>query len=110
METLNFQKIIIVLLSPLQFDKISYGELRKELLFDFERQRFSVFLVGWRGLTRFHSILIDIAIRDGLVWLEEDNTELEIANLLVERGIPNEKIVLGFHAPYKRPYTGFAVG
>ena len=28
---------------------------------------------------------------------------------LQEHGIPKEDIVLGFHAPYKRPDTGYAV-
>ena len=104
------QQIIVNLLEPMQFDEISYGHLWKELIFDLERQQFTVLLVGWRGLTRFHSVLIHIAIRGDFVWLEEDNTELEIANLLVERGIAKERIVLGFQPPYKRPYTGFATG
>jgi hypothetical protein len=110
MEDLKYQKIIIELLSPMQHDKISYGNIWKELIFDLERQQFTVLMVGWREMTRFHSVLIHIAIRGGLVWVEEDNTELEIARLLVELGIPKEHIVLGFHAPYKRPYTGFATG
>jgi hypothetical protein len=29
---------------------------------------------------------------------------------LVALGVPKEDIVLAFHAPYKRPYTGFGVG
>lgn len=30
-------------------------------------------------------------------------------NELVEWGVPKEDIVLAYHAPYKRQYTGFAV-
>ncbi len=104
------QKIIVDLLEPMQFDKISYGNLWKEVIFDLERQHFQVLLVGWRGSTRFHSVLIHIAIREDFIWLEEDNTELDIAHLLVEQGIPKERIVLGFQPPYKRPYTGFGLG
>jgi hypothetical protein len=33
-----------------------------------------------------------------------------MANELVALGVPKEDIVLAFHAPYKRQYTGFAVG
>jgi hypothetical protein len=33
-----------------------------------------------------------------------------MANELVELGVPKEDIILAFHAPYKRPYTGFGVG
>ncbi|MBL7066116.1 MAG: XisI protein [Anaerolineae bacterium] len=33
--------------------------------------------------------------------------EVGVANELVELGVP--KAVLAYHAPYERPYTGFAV-
>jgi XisI protein len=38
-----------------------------------------------------------------------DGTEEGIANELVELGIPKQAIVLGYHAPYDRQYTDFAV-
>lgn len=37
-----------------------------------------------------------------------DGTEIGMANELADMGIPKDDIVLGFQAPYKRPYTGFA--
>jgi len=42
---------------------------------------------------------------DGKIWIQYDGIEEAIANVLVERGVPKQDIV----APYKRPYTGFAV-
>ena len=39
---------------------------------------------------------------------QHDGTEEGIANRLVTLGVPKDHIVLAFHAPYKRPYTGFA--
>jgi hypothetical protein len=43
------------------------------------------------------------------VWIQHDATDVGIANELLARGVPKEDIVLAFHPPYKRPYTGFAV-
>ena len=31
-----------------------------------------------------------------------------VADELIERGVAQEDIVLGFQPPYARPYTGFA--
>jgi hypothetical protein len=104
------QKAILDVLETMQDVKIAYGEIAHQLIVDLERQRFQVMLIGWKGKTRYHSVLVHIAIRNNLIWIEEDNTELEIANLLVERGVPKERIVLGYHAMYMRPYTGFATG
>lgn len=38
-----------------------------------------------------------------------DGTEDGIAPELIQSGIPKEDIVLGFHEPSIRQYTGFAV-
>lgn len=46
---------------------------------------------------------------DGKVWVQRDGTEDGIANELVQAGIAKEDIVLGFHKPAVRPYTGSAV-
>ena len=40
--------------------------------------------------------------------MQHDGTEEGVAALLAERGVPKSDIVLGFQAPYKRKYTGFA--
>ena len=49
-------------------------------------------------------------IKDEKIWIQYDGTEIGTANELVELGVPKEDIILAFHAPYKRPYTGFGVG
>ena len=36
-------------------------------------------------------------------------TEIGVANELVEQGVPKKDIVLGFHIPYRRQFTEFAV-
>lgn len=44
------------------------------------------------------------------IWIQRDGTEIGIANELIVAGVAKEDIVLGFHAPYKRQFTDFAVG
>ena len=45
---------------------------------------------------------------DGKIWLQQNNTDILIADELIENGIPKDKIVLGFIAPSERLSTGFA--
>ena len=52
--------------------------------------------------------VLTVELKDGKLWIQHDGTEEGIANRLVENGVPKEHIVLAFHAPYKRPYTGYA--
>jgi hypothetical protein len=58
----------------------------------------------------YHWLRNSIDIKGSKVWIQANNTDLDIAADLVTAGVPKEDIVLAFHAPYKRPYTGFAVG
>jgi XisI protein len=43
------------------------------------------------------------------IWVQEDATDYDLVGVLEDKGIPKSDIVLAFHAPYKRPYTGYAI-
>ncbi|KAF3885538.1 hypothetical protein DA73_0400008760 [Tolypothrix bouteillei VB521301] len=38
-----------------------------------------------------------LEIKDSKIWIQHDGTEVGIATLLLEQGVPKEDIVLGFH-------------
>jgi len=80
------------------------------IIFDTERNHYQLLTLGWRDeLKRIMDIIVHIDIIDGKIWVQRDFTEPSITDQLIERGVPNSDIVLGFHPPYKRPYTEFAV-
>ena len=80
-------------------------------IFDAEQDHYLLMSVGWyKTLNRSYGILIHIDIKNEKLWIECNNTEDEIGDELVELGVEKSDIVLAFHAPYKRQYTGFAVG
>ncbi|MCS6861409.1 MAG: XisI protein [Abditibacteriales bacterium] len=87
----------------------AYGQMEMETIFDTERDHYELVALGWQGKRRVHACLIHIDIRGDKVWLQHDSTDAEIAKALVEKGIPQEDIVLGFHPEHWRQYTGFAV-
>ena len=90
--------------------KPSVGEVEVEAVFDDNSRHYELMYAGWNGFHRIHGSVIHVDIRDGKVWIQHDGTEGGIANDLIERGIPEKSIVLGFHHPHKRPHTPFAVG
>ncbi|WP_407919794.1 element excision factor XisI family protein [Dolichospermum compactum] len=55
-------------------------------------------------------ILLIIIVANPMIWIQRDGTEIGIANELMAADVSKEDIVLGFHDPYKRQFTGFAVG
>ncbi len=91
---------------------ISYAnqDLKREVLADRKRNHFQLFFIGWEGNKFYHDIVLHFDIKEnGKVWIQQNNTELQVADELINRGVIHEDIVLGFRHPQIRPYTGFAV-
>ena len=80
-----------------------------EKIYSDELGHYQVMYIGWEGKRRVHGMVLHLDIIGDKVWIQHDGTEDGVADELVEAGIPKDKIVLAFHAPYKRQYTGFAV-
>jgi XisI protein len=90
--------------------KPSYGDLEYQTVFDDAQQRYQVLVIGWLE-QRYHcQVIVHVEINQSLVWLQQDLTDANVAELLIEHGISRDRIVLGFQAPYKRGDHGFATG
>jgi len=64
---------------------------------------------GWSNKHRYYGAVLHFDIKDGKIWIQHNGTENDIAAELMELGVAKDDIVLAFHAPQLRKYTGFAV-
>jgi hypothetical protein len=87
----------------------AYGEIESRLIMDRSTDQYLLVNVGWDAGRRIHSCLIHIEIIDRKIWIQRDGTEEGIAKTLVQKGIQKDQIVLAFHVPERRQYTGYAV-
>jgi hypothetical protein len=79
-----------------------------ELIFDSENDRYLLLDVGWRRTKRVHHCIFHFDIKGDKIWLQENNTDLEVDRELEEMGISKKEIVVGFHHPSLREYSDFA--
>jgi hypothetical protein len=79
-----------------------------QYIFDREHDHYQLFQVGWDLYEWVHGCILHLDIKNGKIWVQHNGTELPIAEEFVTLGVPKDDIVLGFQAPYKRQYTGFA--
>jgi hypothetical protein len=108
-ETATWADIVKRIIREYAAIKPANGEIEVETVFDDEGGHYEMVYAGWNGSRRIHGSVIHVDIRDGKIWIQHDGTEDGIANELLEAGIPAEQIVLAFHHPRKRQFTGFAV-
>jgi hypothetical protein len=85
------------------------SDIECQVVFDAEHDHYQLLDVGWDGLKRVYNCFIHIDIKDSKIWIQRNMTEADLAQELVEMGVPKEDIVLGLHPPYKRPLTGYGV-
>jgi hypothetical protein len=80
-----------------------------QIVLDTENDHYQIIDVGWQDLHRIYACYIHLDIKDNKIWIQHNMTEFDIAQELVERGVPTSDIILGLHPPYKRPYTKYGV-
>ncbi|NEU72009.1 XisI protein [Hassallia byssoidea VB512170] len=85
-------------------------ELEMQTVFDTMRDHYQLIYVGWDKGKRVFGPVMHLDIKNGKIWIQWNGTEDDIAAELVEMGVAKEDIVLGFHTPYMRSFTDFAVG
>ncbi|MFN5515036.1 MAG: XisI protein [Cyanobacteriota bacterium] len=79
-----------------------------ELVFDPENDRYLLLDVGWAGEKRVHHCIFHFDIKNEKIWLQENNTDIEVDQELEEMGISKKEIVVGFHPPLMRQYSDYA--
>lgn len=80
-----------------------------QLAMDDETGQYLMLHNAWVNQKRNYGCFLHLSIRNGKIYVENDGTDPGFTLELLDVGIPKEDIVLAFHAPIKRPYTGFAV-
>jgi hypothetical protein len=84
-------------------------EIEQQLIFDTVSDHYQLMYVGWKNRRRQHGCVLHLDIKNNKIWIQHDGTEVGIADELVKLGVPKEDIVLAFHEPLVREYTGLAI-
>ena len=85
------------------------GKIETEVIFDLNRDRYLLIDLGWQEHQRIYNCVIHLEIRDGKIWIQRNQTDKPIADVLITMGVAKEDIILGLQPPYIREYTNFGV-
>jgi hypothetical protein len=84
-------------------------ESELQLIIDKNNHHYLLLEAGWHKNQRIYGSLIHLDIINNKIWIQQDGTEVGIANELVNLGLSPQQIVLGFKTPERRKITDFAV-
>ncbi len=85
-------------LAALEF--IDQPGLKHHLVINSDEADFILLVTGWdRGEDYEYGVVYHVEIKDGKVWIHEDNTDYAIGDRLEELGIPPEDIICVYMEP-----------
>jgi XisI protein len=105
---IEYQNIIQTVLTEYS-DRRSDAEIDSQCIFDPQRHHYQVVNVGWSNRHRVYGCVMHLDLKDEKIWIQYNGTEIDLAQELVDRGVPKTDIVLGFQSPFRRHMTDYAV-
>jgi hypothetical protein len=81
-----------------------------KVLVDRERGHYQLLNNGWRNGKYYFYVVFHFDLIDGKIWIQENRTDILVAEELQTQGVPKKDIVLGLQSPEVRDYHGYAVG
>jgi hypothetical protein len=85
------------------------GDIESETVFDLEKDRYLLIDLGWNGHRRIYNCVLHLEIKEKKIWIQRNQTDVQISDELIARGVAKDDIILGLKPPYLREYTGFGV-
>jgi XisI protein len=75
------------------------GELKFETLFDTERDRYQVMVLGWLDGKPFYDCVAYVTLNSQKVSIEIDTSDFGLTDALVKAGVPEADLRFGFSMP-----------
>ncbi len=105
----QYSKLIKQLLKEYANYKPLNPNIESQFVCDQENHHSQIVNIGWQNQVRVYGCILHLDIKDGKIWIQHNTTEIDIAQELVDLGVPKHDIVIGFHSPFKRRFTEYAV-
>ena len=106
----QYRQIICQVLTEQAHPYSHSNDVETEIICDTEHDHYQLAYVGWENQQRIFNLILHFDIKNGKIWIQHNGTEIDFAEELVISGVPKQDIVIGFHTPFMRKMTEYAVG
>jgi hypothetical protein len=89
---------------------VNLQDVDNQIIADETRGHYQLVSIGWEDRAFSYAVVYHFDLKpDGKIWIQVNNTDIDVAEELMARGVAREDIVVGFQHPAYRSYTGYAV-
>jgi hypothetical protein len=82
--------------------------IQTQVLIDTTNDHYQVLRTGWRNGKQVFNVIFHFDIINEKIYLQRNVSDYDIIEDIELLGVPKHDIVLAFHAPNMRPFTGYA--
>lgn len=102
----KYQEVIISIIERFAEQKYAnMPDVENQVLIDKKRHHYQLVSIGWHEENFIYDVVFHFDIKpDGKVWLQANWTDIDIGIEMIEKGIAEEDIVIGFVPERFRPY------
>ena len=104
----TYYRIIICFLEQQATYFVANAALENQLVIDKENGHFQLVRIGWRNNRFVHTCPFHFDIKNGKIWIQQNRTDVEVAEELVALGVSPSDIVIGFLPVEMRVASGYA--
>jgi len=105
----RYRQIVQEILADQAHPYTHSNDVDTQIICDTENDHYQLSYIGWEGQQRIFGVVLHFDIKDEKIWIQYNGTEFPVAQLLIEKGVPKSDIVIGFHSPFKRQFSGYAI-
>jgi XisI protein len=106
----KYQQVISGLLNEYAaIKKTVTPDIKAQVMMDRENNHYQLLSLGWHNNRFVYNVSFHFDIIDEKIWIQQNNTDVLIADELMERGVEKSDIVLGFISEKARGYSGYAM-
>jgi hypothetical protein len=107
----KYQNIVLAIIQMFATETESNESEHEEIITDLVHHHYFLQWLGFDAKDRFiNKPILHFHIKsDGKVWILANLTESDVAEMLVEKGVDKNDVVVGFHPQKLRAHTGYAI-
>ncbi len=93
----KYQRILLTFLE--EYAAIHYAnapKLEQQVVADLDRNHFQLVSIGWHKKQFVYEVVFHFDIKDGIVWIQQNWTDIKLTEDLIRRGISPADIQVGF--------------
>ncbi|MGB1253374.1 MAG: element excision factor XisI family protein [Candidatus Promineifilaceae bacterium] len=107
--SINYRELLTQQLTTLASSACRDPTLQYHSIIDHTLNHYLLVCTGWLDIRRICATCLFVRLQDDKIWIEQDDTDGDIATQLQQAGVPYHHIVLAFHHPNIRSLTPYAL-